>query len=118
MLTIGIFWYQFHLIQAQGSSFEWSGLQWGYLVLILLFLPIDTVSGGLRIWVVSRVLEKGVSFWTCLKAEWANVGVSMLTPSQTGGGFGQIYMLTSGGARLGTAITVSLISFLDTMRCS
>jgi uncharacterized protein (TIRG00374 family) len=39
----------------------------------------------------------------------------MLTPSQTGGGVGQIYMLTRGGLNLGTALTVSLISFLGSM---
>jgi uncharacterized membrane protein YbhN (UPF0104 family) len=53
--------------------------------------------------------------WTCLKAEWANLGLAMLTPSQTGGGFGQIYILSRGGMNLGTALTVSLISFLGSM---
>jgi uncharacterized protein (TIRG00374 family) len=81
----------------------------------MLFLPIDTLAAGLRIWVIGRVLQPGVSFWTCLKAEWANLGLAMLTPSQTGGGFGQIYMLTRGGMTLGTALTVSLISFFGSM---
>jgi hypothetical protein len=39
----------------------------------------------------------------------------MLTPSQTGGGVGQIYMLSRGGMKLATALTVSLISFLGSM---
>jgi hypothetical protein len=39
----------------------------------------------------------------------------MLTPSQTGGGFGQIYILSRGGMNLGTALTVSLISFMGSM---
>jgi uncharacterized membrane protein YbhN (UPF0104 family) len=115
VLTIGIFWYQFQRVEAHDAAPEWSRLQWGYLFLMLLLLPMDTVSGGLRIWLVSRVLQRGTRFWTCLKAEWANIGVSMLTPSQTGGGFGQIYLLTRGGASVGTAITVSLISFLGTV---
>jgi len=115
LLTIGIFWYQFQRVQAHDAGPEWSRLQWGYLLFMLLLLPMDTVSGGLRIWLVSRVLQPGTRFWTCLKAEWANIGVSMLTPSQTGGGFGQIYLLTRGGASVGTALTVSLISFLGTV---
>jgi uncharacterized protein (TIRG00374 family) len=115
VLTIGIFWYQFQRVQAHDVAPEWSRLQWGYLFLMLLLLPMDTVSGGMRIWLVSRVLQRGTHFWTCLKAEWANIGVSMLTPSQTGGGFGQIYLLTRGGASVGTAVTVSLISFLGTV---
>jgi len=114
-LTMGIFWYQFSEIPAGNRSPIWNQLQWRYLFWLLLFLPIDTFAAGLRIWVISRVLQPGVSLWTCLKAEWANLGLAMLTPSQTGGGFGQIYMLSRGGLKLGTALTVSLISFLGSM---
>ena len=114
-LTVGIFWYQFARIPDGSLAEIWNQLQWHYLFWLLLFLPIDTLAAGLRIWVISRVLQPGVSFWTCLKAEWANLGLAMLTPSQTGGGFGQIYMVTRGGMTLGTALTVSLISFLGSM---
>ena len=114
-LTVGIFWYQFSEIPAGNRPPIWDQLQWRYLFWLLLFLPIDTLAAGLRIWVISRVLQPGVSLWTCLKAEWANLGLAMLTPSQTGGGFGQIYVLCRGGLKLGTALTVSLISFLGSM---
>ncbi len=114
-LTVGVFWHQFARIPDGSQPGIWSQLQWHYLFWLLLFLPIDTLAAGLRIWVIGRVLQPGVSFWTCLKAEWANLGLAMLTPSQTGGGFGQIYMLTRGGMSLGTALTVSLISFLGSM---
>ena len=114
-LTVGIFWYQFSEIPAGNRSPIWNQLQWRYLFWLLLFLPIETFAAGLRIWVISRVLQPGVSLWTCLKAEWANLGLAMLTPSQTGGGVGQIYMLSRGGLKLGTALTVSLISFLGSM---
>jgi uncharacterized protein (TIRG00374 family) len=114
-LTVGIFWYQFSEIPAGNRLPIWNQLQWRYLFWLLLFLPIDTFAAGLRIWVICRVLQPGASLWTCLKAEWANLGLAMLTPSQTGGGFGQIYMLTRGGLKLGTALTVSLISFLGSM---
>lgn len=115
VLTVGVFWYQFARIQAGDQAPQWSQLQWEYFLLILLCLPIDTLSSGLRIWVVCRVLQPGVSFWTCLKAEFANLGMSVLTPSQSGGGLGQVYMLNKGGARLGTAFTISLISFLGSV---
>jgi hypothetical protein len=114
-LTVGIFWYQFSEIPVGNRSPIWSQLQWRYLFWLLLFLPIETFAAGLRIWVVCRVLQPGVSLWTCLKAEWANLGLAMLTPSQTGGGFGQIYILNRGGLNLGTALTVSLITFLASM---
>jgi uncharacterized protein (TIRG00374 family) len=114
-LTVGIFWYQFSEIPAGNRPSIRHQLQWGYLFWLLLFLPVETFAAGLRIWVISRALQPGVSLWTCLKAEWANLGLAMLTPSQTGGGFGQIYMLNRGGMNLGTALSVSLISFLGSM---
>jgi uncharacterized protein (TIRG00374 family) len=115
VLTVGIFWYQFAKIPAGNRPAIWNQLQWGYLFWLLLFLPIDTFAAGLRIWVICRVLQPGVSFWTCLKAEWANLGLAMLTPSQTGGGFGQIYVLNRGGLNMGTALSVSLLTFLGSM---
>jgi len=114
-LTVGIFWYQFARIPGNNRPEIWNQLQWDYLFWLLLFLPIDTFAAGLRIWVICRVLQPGVSFWTCLKAEWANLGLAMLTPSQTGGGFGQIYVLNRGGLNMGTALSVSLITFLGSM---
>jgi len=114
-LTIAIFWYQFAGIPDGQRAGIWNRLQWDYLFWLLLFLPVDTFAAGLRIWVICRVLQPGVSFWTCLKAEWANLGLAMLTPSQTGGGFGQIYVLNRGGLNIGTALSVSLITFFGSM---
>jgi uncharacterized protein (TIRG00374 family) len=115
VLSVGIFWYQFAKIPGSYRPGIWNHLQWRYLFWLLLFLPIDTFAAGLRIWVVCRVLQPGVSLWTCLKSEWANLGLAMLTPSQTGGGFGQIYVLNRGGLNMGMALTASLISFLGSM---
>jgi uncharacterized protein (TIRG00374 family) len=115
LLTVGIFWYQFHRIQPGDAAPRWDQLRWGYLALIFLFLPLEALACGLRIWIVCRVLEPGVSLWTCIKSEWANEFVAMLTPSQSGGGPGQIYILSRGGASVGTALTITLISFLGTM---
>ncbi len=115
LLTLAVFWFQFHNIQAADQLVAWDTLQWGYLFLLLLCLPLDTVACGVRIWVVCRLLQPGISFWTCLKAEWANVGVAMITPSSSGGGLGQIYMLNRGGANVGTAIAIGLVTFLGSM---
>jgi uncharacterized protein (TIRG00374 family) len=115
LLTATIFLYQFSRIEHGEETFTWSGLRFEYLWLMLLCLPFDTLASGLRIWLVCRVLQPGTGFWTCLKAEWANSGIAMLTPSQTGGGFGQIYMLHRGGVGITAATTISLITFLGTM---
>jgi uncharacterized protein (TIRG00374 family) len=115
LLTVAVFWFQFNRIQAGDQLVAWDKLDWGYFFLLLLFLPLDTVACGIRIWVVCRLLQPGIGFWTCLKAEWANVGVAMLTPSSSGGGLGQIYMLNRGGANAGSAIAISFITFLGSM---
>lgn len=115
LLTASIFFYQFSRIEHDEECFTWSGLHFEYLWLMLLCLPFDTLASGLRIWLVCRVLQPGTGFWTCLKAEWANSGIAMLTPSQTGGGFGQIYMLHRSGLSVSAATTISLITFLATV---
>jgi uncharacterized protein (TIRG00374 family) len=115
LLTVAVFWFQFNRIQVGDQLVAWDKLDWGYFFLLLLFLPLDTVACGIRIWVVCRLLQPGIGFWNCLKAEWANVGVAMLTPSSSGGGLGQIYMLTRGGANAGSAIAISFITFLGSM---
>ena len=115
LLTLAVFWFQFDRIEAGDQLVAWDKLQWGYLFLLLLFLPTDTLACGMRMWVVCRLLQPGIGFWTCLKAEWANVGVAMLTPSSSGGGLGQIYMLNRSGANAGSAIAISFITFLGSM---
>ena len=115
LLTIWIFWYQFHRIQIGDQAPKWDQLRWGYFWLILLCLPIETLAAGVRTWVVSRTLQPTVHLWTCIKAEWVNVALNTLTPSHSGGGPGQIYILSRDGVRVGTALTISLLSFLGTM---
>jgi len=85
-LTLGIFVYQFSSIPAGHDGPSWSELRWGYLILILLVIPTEPLAAGLRIWLLSRVLHPGLDPWTCIKTDLANIAVSMLTPSQTGGG--------------------------------
>lgn len=113
--TIGVFWYQFHRI-GPGTKIPSAGqLQWGYFILLLFLLPAETFLSALRMRMICKVLQPGVSFRTCIKAELANAGMAILTPSQTGGGPGQMYILHRGGARMGTALTISLLTFVGTM---
>ena len=80
LLTAGVFWYQFSRIGGGADPPRWESLRWEYLAVLLLCLPIETLTCGLRTWVMG-----GIRFWTCIKAEWANVAISILTPTQSGG---------------------------------
>jgi glycosyltransferase 2 family protein len=115
LLTVAVFSYQFYRIQSGDALPELNQLRWTYLILILCFLPLETLVLGFRMWIMCRVLQPGISFWTCFEADLASSGIALLTPSQIGGGPGQIYMLNRGGARLGTALNASLIAFTGTM---
>jgi glycosyltransferase 2 family protein len=115
LLTAAVFWYQFHRTQAGDATPRLVDLDYRFLALIALAWPVETLTSAMRIWLLCRVLQPGVSFWTAVQAAWANVAISMLTPSQSGGGPGQIYLLARGGASVGTALTISLLSFFGTM---
>jgi hypothetical protein len=114
-LTLAVFWHQLHRIQAGDASPRWSELRWGYLVLLILCLPLETLAAAWRTRIVARVLQPGLRFWTCLQAEWVNVAMNLLTPAHLGGGPGQIYIMGREGVRPGTALTISLLGFLGTM---
>jgi len=113
--TIGIFWYQFHSIKPGMTIPSVSQLQWVYFIPLLFLLPAETVLSALRMRMICKILQPEVSYRTCLKAELANAGMAILTPSQTGGGPGQMYMLHRGGVKVGTALTISLLTFIGTM---
>ena len=115
-LTAGVFWWLFDRVPAGQTGLRWADLEWRYFLLLLLALPVETVTSAARIWLICRVLHPGVSFWTCVRSEWANVAIATLTPSQSGGGPGQIYILRrDGGVSVGTGLTATLLSFMGTM---
>ena len=114
-ITIGIFWYLFHYIEPGEDTPSFDKLRWVYLILALPFLPVETLLSSFRMWLICRVLQPELTFATCLKADLANSAIAVLTPFQTGGGAGQIYILNRGGAKVGTALTISLLTFVGTM---
>ena len=115
-LTVGVFWWLFSRVPGgHAAAPALADLRWGYLALILLVIPVETLAAGLRMWTVCRTLQPEVRFGTCVKAELANAAMNLLTPAHSGGGPAQVYMLTRAGVRAGTALTISLVGFLGTM---
>ena len=87
-----------------------------YLVLALLLSGMDLFLGGLRIHVffTKRILKR-VSLLNCIRANLANMFVAAVTPSQTGGGPAQLYILNRAGAPLSGAMSVSIINFFSSL---
>ena len=115
-LTVAVFWWQFARVSSSHAGVTAADLRWGYLGLLLLVLPVETLTSAARIWLICRVLHPGVPFGACVRSELANVTISTLTPSQSGGGPGQIYVLNRlAGVSVSTGLTATLISFMGTM---
>ena len=84
-----------------------------FLLLCLLGVPlVDWFVAGLRMWLFTSVLCPSVPYLACVRNCAVGSFMCSVTPSQTGGGIAQIWVLTQEGAKAGQAITVLLMTFL------
>ena len=87
-----------------------------FFLLALLLVLVDFSLGGLRIYVFfTKQILKKVSLFDCIKANLANIFVAAVTPSNTGGGPAQLFILNRRGVPLSGAVSVSLINFFSSM---
>ncbi len=86
-----------------------------YIILLILLSFLDLVLGALRLWIFARRASVPVSFFGCLKANSATIFVGAVTPFQSGGGAGQVYMLYSEGLPVLESIAVSSYGYLFSM---
>ena len=99
-----------------GSINSLSGFRWQFLLLALSLVLFDWLLAGLRIYVFASRLQPGISFVGCIRAGLANIFMGGITPSQTGGGPGQIYVLYKEGMPVFDAMVVSFLgAFLGTV---
>ncbi len=86
------------------------------LALTLPMVALDHVLGGLRYRVLfnGRILPK-ISLWDCMRSNYANLFMGMVTPAQTGGGPAQIYLLCRSGATVADGMLTSLVNFAATL---
>lgn len=86
-----------------------------YLIAAVLLINGDWFGSGLRLYILSRKITKKLTYRGCVKAALANTCMGAITPSQTGGGPAQIYMLYKEGLPVIESMSVSLMSFLATV---
>lgn len=86
-----------------------------YLLAAILMSGVDWLGGGMRIFVLTQRITKEISYLTCLRASLANTFMGAVTPSQTGGGPAQIYVLYKEGLSVVAAMSVSFMTFLGTV---
>jgi uncharacterized protein (TIRG00374 family) len=99
-----------------GSIDSLYGFRWQFLLLALSLVLFDWFLAGLRIYVFAAKMQSGISFIGCVRAGLANIFMGGITPSQTGGGPGQIFVLYKEGMPVFDAMIVSFLSaFLGTV---
>ena len=76
---------------------------------------LDFFGGGFRLWFLSRAFGERIRFSTCVRANGTNIFVGGVTPSQTGGGPAQIYLMAREGTSYPVAMATSLIAYLGTI---
>jgi uncharacterized protein (TIRG00374 family) len=86
-----------------------------YLLLAILMSSVDWLGGGMRIYVLTQRITKEISYLSCLRSSLANTFMGAVTPSQTGGGPAQIYVLYKEGLSVVAAMSVSFMTFLGTV---
>jgi uncharacterized protein (TIRG00374 family) len=96
------------------SSFEASfrhlrSFRWQFLLLAAGMMVSDWFVAGARIYVFASRLQPDVSYFGCVRAALANIFLGGVTPSQTGGGPGQIYVLYKEGMPVFDAMVVSFL---------
>lgn len=75
----------------------------------------DVLGGGVRIWLLSRAFGYPIGLGTALVANGGNVFLGGITPSQTGGGLAQLYVMKRAGMPVSAALVASLVAFLGTV---
>jgi uncharacterized protein (TIRG00374 family) len=99
-----------------GSIDSLYGFRWQFLLLALSLVLFDWFLAGLRIYVFAAKMQSGISFIGCVRAGLANIFMGGITPSQTGGGPGQIFVLYKEGMPVFDAMVVSFLgAFLGTV---
>ena len=89
--------------------------QWHFLLLAAAMMVFDWIAAGARIYVFASKLQPGISYRGCVRAALANIFLGGVTPSQTGGGPGQIYVLYKEGMPVFDA---TVVSFLGGFLCT
>ena len=102
-------------ISSKGFEFP-SHYDLNFLFVAILLTLIDFSLGALRyrIFFTGEIVDK-VSFWTCWRANLANIFFGAITPFQTGGGPAQLYIFWTAGVPLAGSVYVMLINLFSSL---
>jgi uncharacterized protein (TIRG00374 family) len=90
-------------------------LRWGWLLVGIGLASMDWIGGGLRLWVVTRVVHPDPPLKGMILAGGMSAWASYLTPFQTGAGPMMIYTARRYGVPVAVAMTSTLMTFIATV---
>ena len=85
-----------------------------FLLLAVLCMFCDWLSGGARLYIFVRKMSPRVTFLHGLRANLATLCIGGITPFQTGG-LGHLYIFNRAGVPLSGTVTAGVISFIGTL---
>jgi uncharacterized protein (TIRG00374 family) len=102
-------------IQSRDVGALWENLSIGFLLLAGLATLVDWAIGALRYHIFLRHIEPGTPYSVPFKADLVGRFTGAVTPSQTGGGPGQVFMLYRGGVKVPDVLSVLMVNFVATL---
>ncbi len=90
-------------------------IEWQWMVVGVLLASVDWVGGGLRLWVLLRVVHPNPSLRGAIIAGGMGAWGSYVTPMQSGASPMIIYSLKRAGVPISRAMTTTLMSFIATV---
>jgi len=115
LLTLVGFTIAFYLTTTKRTLQALDDFDLKYFLLAFLLTGVDFLCGSFRIHIFVRKIIPKDSFWSCFRANLANIFMAAVTPFQTGGGPAQLYILTRAGVPLSGAVSVSVMNFVATL---
>lgn len=90
-------------------------ISWYYIPVSFAIVAIDLVLGGWRNHIFARHFIQDIPQSVCFKANLANIFMAAVTPSQSGGGPAQWYVLYRNGLSLTEVVGISFYNWISTI---
>jgi uncharacterized protein (TIRG00374 family) len=87
----------------------------GFLLLAALAAVVDCTLGGFRYHIFLRKIRPGTRPSLSIRADLVGRFTGAITPSQTGGGPGQVFVLYRGGIPMPDLLSVLMVNFVSTL---
>jgi uncharacterized protein (TIRG00374 family) len=90
-------------------------VRWGWVLAGVGLASMDWLGGGLRLWVIARVVHKDPPLGGMVLAGGMSAWAAYLTPLNSGGGPMMMYVMKRFGVPLPVAVTSTLLTFIATV---